>query len=184
VVPGFDYRSHYLAAVYQDGFQPGAGDTTGQGTVDVVPDAVNGQQLLPSEMLRVPMYLLPGMTLEGLAGGRTIIGWTATPASSSSSSRGIGPYAFGFDTETSVNVVIWEVVEQLFLGGQLGAEPPIKGISFNTAFAAFLGALGVYVAGIATIADPTDLFTTTMGAAITKLVEALPATLAKKVSVS
>jgi hypothetical protein len=64
------------------------------------------------------------------------------------------------------------------LGGEVGAEPAIKGLTFNGDLGTFLAALAAYLPIIQPIADPSGTATTTMISAISALEAALPEALA------
>ena len=159
-----DYSRRYPAVVIQ---QSG-------GTVDVQPDQVNGKALI-GDMAGVPLWLPPGMSVDGVAGGRVEVGWLGGDPSK--------PYAVAFDASNAVQAMVLAVVAQLFLGGKAGAEPPLKGIARNALDATLLGALGVYIAAIQGIADPTGTATTTLATAISAFLSGAPGALAQKVSV-
>lgn len=131
-IPDVDYGALYTGRVIsQDG-----------GTVDVAPD----DQRLPS-MGSVPLNVgLPGASVDGTAGGRVLIGWAARDPSK--------PYAVSFDTNNTVQTMLLAVIGMLTLGSNVAAEPFLKAITTNAAWAALATAFATYLAGIQTIADP------------------------------
>ncbi|HXJ47544.1 MAG TPA: hypothetical protein VNF91_00115 [Candidatus Acidoferrum sp.] len=112
-------------------------------TVDVQPDEVNGKALLDS-MGSVPLWLgVPGASVEGIAGGRCLIGWKGGDPSQ--------PYAMLFDGSETPETVTLSVAAQLLLGGS-AAPPAIVGAPYRAAEDALFAAIGA--AATAALAVP------------------------------
>jgi hypothetical protein len=163
-----DYSRTYPATIIQ---QSG-------GTVDVQPDQVGGRDLL-ADMAGIPLLLgLPGASSDGAQGGKVRIGWLGGDPSK--------PYAVSFDASVAVQTLVLGVLGQLFLGGQDGSEPPLKGLTFNGLNATLLGALVIYVQAIQAIVEPGGPpypVTTALTGAISDFLGAANDALAAKVSV-
>ena len=115
------------------------------------------------------------MSVNGVSGGRVEIGWLGGDPSK--------PFAVAFDASNAVQAMVLAVLGQLFLGGQLGSEPPLKGLSYNALVATLLGELAIYAQAIQGIADPTGSATATLTTAINTFLGAVTGALATKVSV-
>jgi hypothetical protein len=131
-----DYGRHYSARVVA---QSGA-------TIDVQPDQVGGKDLLP-DMANVPLLLgLPGASVDGVQGGRVTVGWLGGDPSN--------PYAVAFDAESAVKKIVISVINQIFLGGEQGADPP----ALSTPLAGYLNLIANHfhpAPGGATSPSPT-----------------------------
>lgn len=87
----------------------------------------------------------------------------------------VGLHDFGHvPTDAPINALVMWVADGIsILLGNGGANHPVpQGDSLQSALNTFLDALTVYVAGIKTLADPTDAFTATLKTAITVLQDA------------
>lgn len=131
--------------------------------VDVEPEKAG----IP-DMAGVPLIIGWNGAVDGATGARVLVGWSAANPGER--------FAIGFEQGTSAQKAVWDVL-QLFLGGELGAEPTFKGVMFNTALATFAAAFAVYLKGIQTIADPAPpgvgTFTPPMLTALTAFVTAV-----------
>lgn len=104
--------------------------------IDVQPDLVNGKPLLDS-MGNVPLWLgVPGASVNGITGGRVLIGWSGGDPSA--------PYATLFDGSETPDTVTMAVAVLLALGGSGGQSTAMMGV--------FLPALNAYLAAIAAAA--------------------------------
>jgi hypothetical protein len=155
-VPDLEYRVWYEATI----------DHQAGNLIDVAPDAVD---MVPT-MGSVPLaFGVPGVSCEGAFGGKALVGWAGGDPSK--------PRAFAFDPSLGLTKLVI-AAPLLFLGAELGAEPPPRGIQLNTAIETFAGALGIYAAAIKATADPSGAATTALTAAITLLTTQLTAALA------
>lgn len=145
--PGLDHRFLYAGPVVAQG----------GGTVDTSPEV----QGVP-EMSAVPLFAQAGDSVDGVTGGRALVGWAGDP------SRRV---AVGFDADAVPATRMLKVLTQLQLAGPAGL--PLVTESFLTALAVFLGAMNTYVGAIAPV-DPTGgTATSAMEAAISALEGAL-----------
>ena len=163
-VPRLDYYATYRARVVQfnDADQ----------TIDVVPD----DQRIPS-MGGIPFrHGAPGTTVKMPIvnpGTSVLIGWSGGDPSA--------PFAESWGGGETV-AQITQVAAEIILGGT-GAQPTLKGTSHNSALSTLAGALTVYTTAIQGVADPANIATPIVQAAITQFLSALPTTLATKVKV-
>lgn len=101
-------------------------------TIDVAPEQVNGKDLLDS-MGNVPLWLgVPGARVEGITGGRVLVGWTGGDPSK--------PYATLFDGGETPAKVTLGVAVQLLLGGA-AALPALAGTPHQAAEATLVAGL-------------------------------------------
>lgn len=139
-------------------------------TVDITPNDAK----IPT-MSGVPFrHGLPGVTARIGTGTSVLVGWENGDPQF--------PFACLWSGGESVARLTMNV-GALYLGGETGAEPAIKGQTRNQAEATFLAALTTYIGVIQPIADPTGLGSTTMLNAITALQQAASTWLATNVQV-
>jgi hypothetical protein len=143
-------------------------------TIDVQPDPVNGKTLLDS-MADVPLWLgVPGASVNGIVGGRCLVGWKDGDPSQ--------PYATLFDGSETPQTVTLAAAVQLFLGAA-GGLPAIVGPTLLTPLASALAALAAYIPVAQPIADPTGDVSAALVTALEAFSSAVPGMLATKVSV-
>ena len=134
LLPGVDYLAWYRARVVRQTLSP----TTGKMTVDVTPDDAR----IPP-LSGVPLRLgLPAVEVQASPNAYVLVGWAnGDPAK---------PQAALWDGGESDAIKMVFNAAQLFLGGEAGAEPPTKGITYRTAEDAFLSAIVVAVSAALT----------------------------------
>lgn len=129
-VPGIDYLTTYRAKVVRQ-------SSNGR-TVDIIPD----DKRLPA-MSAVPLRLgLPGVQVLFKPGAFVQVGWSnGSPQE---------PWAglFGGGEPDSTKLVFNALLA--FLGGEAGAEPPVKGISYRTAEDLYFNAVNAAIAALGT----------------------------------
>lgn len=124
LIPGVDYLAWYRARVVAQALE-----SSGKMTVDVVPD----DHRIPP-MARVSLKLgLPATEVKISPGAFVLVGWeNGDPAR---------PQAALWDGgEAPALKLVFNAIEA-FVGGEVGAEPPPKGITYLGAEAAFFAAL-------------------------------------------
>lgn len=142
------YRPFFGTVVAQNG-----------NTVDVVPD----DPMMPTAGLQgVPLrHGLPGIslscTVDPTKKTSVIVAYENGDPARAYASLWAG-------SETGVTAV-W-TANLITLGGTVGAEPPVKGMSYNAALTTFLAALTAYLTAIEGVADPSNLATPAMLSAI------------------
>lgn len=109
-LPELDYSRTYIARVV----------TQSGNTIDVAPEDPD----VPS-MSGVPLFRgSPGEKVEMPPGGRVVVAFSGADARF--------PFAFAFDENTTATKVVFEAL-QAFLGGEVGAEPAVKGTAYRSA---------------------------------------------------
>ena len=163
-VAGVDYFACYWARVVS---QSGS-------TIDVEIDNPTVAKFMPT-MARVPLTMpAPGASVSMAAIGRVLIGWSGgDPAR---------PYAFAPDADTHLNKLVLNA-DQLFLGGETGAQPAIMGTTYRKAEDAYLKAISAGLsAALGAVGLPSAV--TALATADTAWSVASPTFLATKTKVS
>jgi hypothetical protein len=156
--PGIDHRFRYWADVIAQGGATVDGQPENQG----VPD-----------MGGVTLAAQAGDSVDGVKGGRVIVGWAGD-----ASQR----YAAGFDGGAMPTTRTLAVLTALNLGGP-GAQPTLVGPAFLAALAPVLDALAAYIPVAQSIADPIGTVSAALTSALTAYKAAASATLSLKAKV-